>query len=114
MVLTSLSCCEEGSINNKDTNSINFDATAKCNNVALNDVIHQGPKLQNDLFHVLLLFRRYPIALACDIAEIYLRVELYPKDRPSHQFLWREMGVKKKPTEYQFNRLMFGINSSLF
>ena len=91
-----------------------FDASAKYNNVALNDVIHQGPKLQNDLFSVLLRFRRYPIALACDIAEMYLRVELYPKDRPYHQFLWRDMDVKKKPTEYQFNRLVFGINSSPF
>jgi len=91
-----------------------FDASAKYNNVALNDVIHQGPKLQNDLFHVLLRFRKYPIALACDIAEMYLRVELYPKDRPYHRFLWRDMNVNQKPTEYQINRLVFGINSSPF
>jgi len=88
-----------------------FDASAKCNNAALNDIIHQGPKLQNDLFHVLLRFRKYPIALACDIAEMYLRVELYPKDRPYHRFLWGDMNVNQKPTEYQFNRLVFGINS---
>ena len=72
-----------------------FDASAKYNNVALNDVIHQGPKLQNDLFNVLLRFRRYPIALACDIAEMYLRVELYPKDRPYHQFLWETWMLRR-------------------
>jgi len=37
--------------------------------------------LQNNLFDVLLRFRRYPVALACDVAEMYLRVELDPKDR---------------------------------
>ena len=31
-----------------------FDASAKCNGVSLNDMIHQGPKLQNELFDVLL------------------------------------------------------------
>ena len=30
-----------------------FDASAKYNGIALNDVIYQGPKLQNDLFSVL-------------------------------------------------------------
>ena len=33
-----------------------FDASAKCNGVSLNDMIHQGPKLQNELFKVLLHF----------------------------------------------------------
>ena len=31
-----------------------FDASARYNGTALNDVIYQGPKLQNDLFNVLL------------------------------------------------------------
>ena len=29
-----------------------FDASAQCEGVALNDVIYQGPKLQNELFTV--------------------------------------------------------------
>jgi len=93
-----------------------FDTSAKYNGIALNDVIYQGPKLQNNLFDVLLRFRRYPVSLACDIAEIYLRVELDPKDRTCHRFLWRDiyMNMKQKPERYEFNRLVFGINSSPF
>ena len=34
-----------------------FDASAKCNNISLNDMIHQGPNLQRKLFDVLLHFR---------------------------------------------------------
>ena len=56
-----------------------FDASAKYNGTALNDVIYQSPKLQNDLFNVLLRFRRYPVALICDIAEMYLRVKFMPE-----------------------------------
>ena len=91
-----------------------FDASARYNGTALNDVIYQGPKLQNDLFNVLLRFRRYPVALMCDIAEMYLRVQLHPSDRAYHHFLWRDMNIEQKPLEYKFNRLVFGVNSSPF
>ena len=93
---------------------IAFDASARHNGIALNDVICQVPKLQNDLLNVLLQFRRYPIALVCDIAEMYLRVQLYPKDRSYHHFLWRDVNIEQKPLEYEFNRLVFGVNSSPF
>ena len=61
-----------------------FDASAKCNGVSLNDVIHQGPKLQQDLFDVLLRFRRYQVAVVCDIAEMYLRIGIGTEDKPYH------------------------------
>ena len=59
-----------------------FDASAKCNGVSLNDVIHQGPKLQQDLFDVLLRFRRYQVAVVCDIAEMYLRIGIGTEENP--------------------------------
>ena len=40
-----------------------FDASAKCNGLSLNDVICQGPKLQRDIFNVLIRFRPFPVAL---------------------------------------------------
>ena len=60
----------------KDTSKIRivFDASAKCHGTSLKDTIHQGPKLQQDLFDILLRFRRFPMALLCDIAEMYLRI----------------------------------------
>ena len=66
-----------------------FDASAKYDGVSLNDVIHQGPKLQRDLFDVLLRFRRFPVAVVCDIAEMYLHIGITPEDKPYHRFLWR-------------------------
>ena len=43
-----------------------FDASAKVDDKCLNDFIYQGPKLQGDLFEILLRFRRYSVALVCD------------------------------------------------
>ena len=91
-----------------------FDASAKYCGISLNDAIYQGPKLQQELFNVLIRFRRFPVALVSDIAEMYLRIELYPQDRMFHRFLWRDLDIHKKPTEYEFNRLVFGVNLSPF
>jgi len=57
---------------------------AKCDGISLNDAIHSGLKFHNQLFDVLLCFRCYPIAIASDISEIYLRIQLYPSDEPFH------------------------------
>jgi len=91
-----------------------FDASAKHKGVCLNDVIHKGPKLQRELFDVLLRFRRFPFALVGDIAEMYLRIGINPDSRPFHRFLWRDLDTSKTPQVYQFNSLVFGVNSCPF
>ena len=91
-----------------------FDGSVEHDNIALNDIIHTGPKLQRDLFQVLLRFRRFPIAIVCDVAEMYLRISLDPKDRPFHRLLWRDLDQSKQPDIYEFNSLVFGINSCPF
>ncbi len=100
----------------KDTTKtrIVFDASAEFKGMSLNSAIHQGPKLQRDLFDVLLRFRRHPVAIVCDIAEMYLRIGIDPEDRPYHRFLWRGMEPNRPPDIYEFNRVVFGINSSPF
>ena len=66
-----------------------FDASAQFQGISLNNNIHVGPKLQRDLPTVLTRFRRKPIGIMCDIAEMYLQIELDPADKPYHRFLWR-------------------------
>ena len=58
----------------KDTTKarIVFDASSKFEGISLNGGIHQGPKLQLDLFDVLLRFRRFPVGVVCHIAAMYL------------------------------------------
>ena len=75
----------------KETTKIRivFDASAKFENVSLNDFVLKGPKLQRDVFTIICRFRRHPIAIVCDISEMYLQIELTPEDRKYFRFLWR-------------------------
>ena len=66
-----------------------FDAAAQHKGKSLNDAILPGPKLQRELFDVLIRFRRAPLALSADISEMFLQVRLREEDRPFHRFLWR-------------------------
>ena len=72
----------------KDTTKtrIVFNASAECAGVSLIDVIHQGPKLQCDLFDLLLRFRQFQVARVCNIAEMYLRIGIAAEDKPYHRF----------------------------
>ena len=66
-----------------------FDASAKDrNHVSLNNAMYQGPKLQKDLFEVLMGFHSKPITLASDISEMYLQIKMHEPDRKYHRFLW--------------------------
>ena len=91
-----------------------FDAAAKCEGSSLNDVVHSGPKLQQDLFDVLLRFRKNQIAIICDIAEMYLQIEVRKEDRKYLRFLWRDIELDQPIRRYEFNCLVFGMNSSPF
>ena len=90
-----------------------FDASAQVNGVSLNSLIHAGPKLQNDLCKILVRFRQKPVAVVCDIAEMYLQVGLKEDDRKYHRFLWRA-SADQEPEIYEFNRVVFGVNASPF
>ncbi|XP_015769363.1 PREDICTED: uncharacterized protein LOC107347901 [Acropora digitifera] len=45
---------------------------------------------------------------------MYLRIEIAPEDRPFHRFLWRDLDQRKALEEYEFGRVVFGMNSSPF
>ena len=42
---------------------------------------------------------------------MYLRIGISPSSRPFHRFLWRDVGQSTPPDVYQFNSLLFGVNS---
>ena len=88
-----------------------FDCSAKTDGVSLNYAICAGPKLQKDLFDVLIRFRRNPVALACDIKEMYLQMEIEERDRPYFRILWRDLDSSCEPDVYEFSRVVFGKNS---
>jgi len=58
--------------------------------------------------------RRKPVELMCDIAEMYLRNEITPKDRSYQHFLWRSLNQERTSDQYEFNRVLFGVDCSPF
>ena len=86
-----------------------FDAAAKFNNVAINDLMLPGPKLQNNLVKILLQFCVEPVVLIADISEMFLQVSLADSDRKYHRFVWES---DDRVDVYEFTRLAFGMRAS--
>ncbi|XP_047138310.1 uncharacterized protein LOC124814560 [Hydra vulgaris] len=77
-------------------------------------IVFDGSAKYNDLVTVLLRFRKYPVALACDLAEMYLKIRIHKDDQRYQRILWRNLDSNAEPEVFQFNRLVFGINSAPF
>ena len=63
---------------------------------------------------MLIRFRKSALAIVCDIAEMYLRIGIAKEDKPDHRFLWRGNNSNEPPAVYEFDRVVFGVNSSPF
>ena len=91
-----------------------FDASAKTTlNNSLNSNLMIGPKLQSDLFDILLRLRFHKFVLSADIAKMYRQVALHKPDRDFHRVLWREKDTD--PIQHlRMTRVTYGVTSSSF
>ncbi|UYV61264.1 hypothetical protein LAZ67_1004155, partial [Cordylochernes scorpioides] len=88
-----------------------FDASCKTSNgKSLNDFLHVGPKLQQDIFNILIRFRTRPIAFSGDIEKMYRQVRIDSRDCDFQRILWR-----KNPSEplldYRLLTVTYGLSS---
>lgn len=74
-----------------------FDGSAPFEGKSLNTEALTGPKLQSDVFDILVKFRKELVAVVGDISQMYHQLVLRPEDRPLHRFLWRDMDLRKEP-----------------
>ena len=72
-----------------------------------------GPKIQKDLFNILVRFRLHQLALSADIAKMYRQVELNKEDKDYHRLLWKDLNSEAIET-YRMTRVTYGIASSSF
>ncbi|XP_050665163.1 uncharacterized protein LOC126965568 [Leptidea sinapis] len=86
-----------------------LDASMKTSSgLSLNDMLHVGPNLQNDLFKIILNFRLFPIAINADIKQMFLRILVKNVDRPYQMVLYRENN--NQPLRlFQVTRVPFGL-----
>ena len=45
---------------------------------------------------------------------MYLRIGIAHECKPIHRFLWRGINQDRQPVTYQFDQVVFGVNSSPF
>ena len=81
-----------------------FDCGAMYKGISTNLNTEPGPNRLNDIFHVLLRWRRYEYAFTGDISEMFLRVRLAPEDRKYFRFMIGNRHV-------QWTRVPFGGNA---
>ena len=90
-----------------------FDASSKSpNGNSLNDCLLLGPRLQDDVFDILIRFR-LQYALSADVAKMYRQVGLDKSDRDFHRILWRDY-VTDEIRELRMTRVTYGVASSSY
>lgn len=98
----------------KQTNKLRvvFDASARNKNgLSLNDLMCNGPVVQNSLFDILILFRTYKYTIQCDIRHMYRMITIHPDYRCLQNILWREKGVMHV---LQLQTVTYGLTSSAY
>ena len=96
-----------------------YDASAATKAPSLNDCLHSGPNLMQDLMAILLRFRAHQTAFTADIEKAFLQIEINVADRDATRFLWLKDVNKPANTPrnlivYRFCRVLFGAAPSSF
>lgn len=98
-----------------------YDASARVSSesLSLNDCLHTGPNLLQDLTGILLKFRTHRIAFTADIEKAFLQIELNNQDRDATRFLWLKVINKSVNSvdnleAYRFCCVLFGAAPSPF
>ncbi|XP_077972240.1 uncharacterized protein LOC144427239 [Styela clava] len=88
-----------------------FDSSAEFDGKSLNKNLLSGPDFNNSLVGVLLRFRLNPIAVSCDIRQMFHRILVKREDTQSLRFLWFPTHDLTKPV-YQFRMLSHAFGTT--
>ena len=89
-----------------------YDASARAGGPSLNDCLFSGPKFNQSILDIILLFRCYQVPLVADVEKAFLMVSVSEQDR----FLWVNDVEKASPVivPMRFTRVVFGVSASPF
>ncbi|KAL0893119.1 hypothetical protein ABMA27_014752 [Loxostege sticticalis] len=91
-----------------------FDGSMKTNKkVSLNDLLLNGPVVQNELLDILLLFRVDEYIFITDIKSMFRQISLNPMHRVLQNILWRDCPSDNIQC-IQLNTVSYGLKSSSF
>ncbi|UYV75423.1 hypothetical protein LAZ67_13000216 [Cordylochernes scorpioides] len=79
-----------------------FDAsTVTSNGFSFNNRVYTGPKLQRDIFTILMNWRYHKVVMLADIEKMYRQVLVCPTDAARQKILWRE--TSNEPMKWASN-----------
>lgn len=87
-----------------------FDASASTSShPSLNQCLHTGPKLQQDIVDILLRFRVHQFTFTADVCKMYRQILVLPRYRKYQHIFWRA-SPSDELNEYQLNTVTYGVN----
>lgn len=91
-----------------------FNASAPTTSgISLNDLQVVGPVLQDDLFSILVRFRKYLFVICGDIAKMYRQVVITPDQRSLQRIVWRP--DPNQPIKvYELNTVTYGTAAASY
>ena len=91
-----------------------FNGSEKSSNgVSLNSILMISPKVQDNLFDLVQIFRLHRIVMSSDVVKMYRQVWEHPEDMCLQRILWRK--TPDHPiTTYELNTATYGTASVLF
>ncbi|XP_048481675.1 uncharacterized protein LOC125489576 [Plutella xylostella] len=75
---------------------------------SLNDLMHRGPNLQQDLQSLIIKWRQYQYAYTADIEKMYRQILVHPEERQLQKIIWRDSN-QQPLQEYQLSTLTYGM-----
>ncbi|XP_075158181.1 uncharacterized protein LOC142231459 [Haematobia irritans] len=91
-----------------------FNASSRTTNgLSLNDVLHPGPVLQQDLVVLVLRWRFFRYVFNGDITKMYRQILVNPEHRTFQRVLFR-MNPNEPVQDYQLDTVTFGVNCAPF
>lgn len=89
-----------------------FNASTKTNDdVSLNDTLLIGPKLQKEIFQILLNFRLHNIVLTAHIKKMYRQILISPAYQDFQRIFWR-FDINSPVSEFRLRTVTYGVSSA--
>ncbi|XP_054707113.1 uncharacterized protein LOC129216917 [Uloborus diversus] len=91
-----------------------FDASSKTSSgLSLNDLLMVGPRVQPELFPILIQFRLFNAAICADVEKMFRQIKVHEEDVDWQRILWRE-SPNEPIKEYRLTTVTYGTSSAPF
>ncbi|GAB0089833.1 hypothetical protein DMENIID0001_044500 [Sergentomyia squamirostris] len=91
-----------------------FDASCKTSTgTSLNDILHTGPKIQQNLTDHILRWRKYEFVMTADAEKMFRQALVREEDRDFTRIVWRE-NPRDPIQEFQLNTITYGTGPATY